>query len=434
MFKWVSVTFNVQTLRREGCLVEICRALRSAHFIGQQSTRNRTEPAEDSPVYTTKADKFSVYRFPWRQGSLFPCKHSEAAIAIRESTFLPANVRRIYTPPEPLAGRGGALKMVRGDAAFLIMSLHLPPSPSNLREKQLSEKIWKSARRVLDETPSRVVPVLLDANGHISQNTWPEQIGKHSSKKNTIQWPVLGRTLAGPPFASGEHILPSWSDFLWTLHQYSDRLRVPSGCYFHVHRCCALHHDGGRLQPAAAPRKNGSSPHSVCLSASAYYMRNTRKRQDHQWYKNKLTQGALFAQDRTTFLARVEEACGHDEEWTGLTVTDFWAKLNQVVVDAGADLYARETKAKISTPQDTLDARHDLTKAKLESNEITSSSSQKSDARLGPFFGHRERCDTSSQDGGLTRHTGGRQQQCVDHRGETRQRARIAHLRRVGST
>ena len=70
----------------------------------------------------------------------------------------------------------------------------------------------------------------------------------------------------------------------------------------------------------------------------------------------------------------MEEACRHDEERAHLAVTDFWAKLNQVLVTAGSDLYARETKAKISTPQDTLDARQ----------------SQKSDARLGPSFGHRE--------------------------------------------
>ena len=141
----------------------------------------RDEPEEDPPVYTTKADKFRVYRFLWRQGSLFPSKHSGVAVAIRENTFLPANVRRIYTPPAPLAGRGGALKLVRGDAAFLIMSQNLPPSPSNLREKELSEKIWKWARRVLDETPSRVVPVLLlDANGDISQTTWPGRIGANT--------------------------------------------------------------------------------------------------------------------------------------------------------------------------------------------------------------------------------------------------------------
>ena len=164
------------------------------HFIGLQSTSDRTEPEEDSLVYTTRADKFRVYRFPWRQGSLFPSKHSGVAIAIRENTFLPANVRRIYTSPAPLAGRGGALKLVQGDAAFLILSLYLPPYPTNLREKQLSEKIWKWARRVLDETPSRVVPVLLlDANGHISQTTWPEQIGKY--KKNTFNGQCLGELL-----------------------------------------------------------------------------------------------------------------------------------------------------------------------------------------------------------------------------------------------
>ena len=116
MFKWVSVTFNVQTLRREGRQVEICRAFRSARFIGLQSTSDRTEPEEDSLVCTAKADNFRVYRFPWRQGSLFPSKHSGVAIALRENTFVPVNVRDIYSPPAPLAGRGGALKLVRGDA------------------------------------------------------------------------------------------------------------------------------------------------------------------------------------------------------------------------------------------------------------------------------------------------------------------------------
>ena len=49
-----------------------------------------------------------------------------------------------------------------------------------------------------------------------------------------------------------------------------------------------------------------------------------------------------------------------------MAVTDFWAKNNQVLVTAGSDLHAREIQANISTPQDRLDARHDMTKAKLE--------------------------------------------------------------------
>ena len=48
----------------------------------------------------------------------------------------------------------------------------------------------------------------------------------------------------------------------------------------------------------------------------------------------------------------------------------FWAKLNQVLVTAGSDLYAREIQAKISTPQEALDARRDMTKAKLEVTKL----------------------------------------------------------------
>ena len=76
----------------------------------------------------------------------------------------------------------------------------------------------------------------------------------------------------------------------------------------------------------------------------------------------------------------MEEACRHDEECDHLAVTDSWAKLNQVLVTAGSDLYAREIQAKISTPQDTLDARHDVTKAKLDVMKLPPPSSQKSDA------------------------------------------------------
>ena len=72
----------------------------------------------------------------------------------------------------------------------------------------------------------------------------------------------------------------------------------------HAHRCCALHHDGDRLQLAAAP---GRRDHRLtqCVFQHQLTHGTHEKRQDHQWDKNKLTQGALFAQDRTPFLARV---------------------------------------------------------------------------------------------------------------------------------
>ena len=47
---------------------------------------------------------------------------------------------------------------------------------------------------------------------------------------------------------------------------------------------------------------------------------------------------------------------------------------------AGSDLYAREVQAKFSTPQDTLDARHDMTKAKLDVMKLPPRRPKKTDA------------------------------------------------------
>ena len=149
--------------------------------------------------------------------------------------YSPASLRQAHLHATCAAGRTR-----RGTEAGLGrrgLSDHEPIFAAIPREKQLSEKIWKWARRFLDETPSRVVPVLLlDANGHISQNTWPEQIGKYSSKKTHIQWPVFGRTLAGPPFASGEHILPVGTTFFGSFtNTQIDFACLPAAV--HVHSC-----------------------------------------------------------------------------------------------------------------------------------------------------------------------------------------------------
>ena len=217
------------------------------------------------PVIALNQRRTHLFTLPGQTNSEFTdfrgdkdlCFHPSTRVKRLPSERIPLSSRRIYTPPAPLAGRGGALKLVRGDAAFLIMSLYLPPSPSILREKQLSEKIWKWARRVLDETPSRVVPVLLlDANGHISQTPWPEQIGKYSSKKTTFNGQFLVRDhhlrAANTYFPVGATFFGPFSN------TQIDFACLPATV--HVHRCCALHHDGDTLQLAAALGRRDHRP------------------------------------------------------------------------------------------------------------------------------------------------------------------------------
>ena len=180
--------------------------------------------------------------------------------------------------------------------------------------------------------------------------------GKYSSKKTTtFNGQCLGELLRDHHLQAANTSFPMETTFFGPF----TNTQIDFACLLaaiHLHICCALHRGGDGLQLAAAPGRRDHRP-IQCVFQRQLTSGIHEKRQ---------TQGSLFAQDRTTFLARVEEARRHEEEWTHLTVTDFWAKLNQVLVDAGADLYAQETKAKISTPQDTLDARHDMTKAKLD--------------------------------------------------------------------
>ena len=276
--------------------------------------------------------------------------------------YLPASQRQTHLHATCTAGRTRwgteAGQRGRGFSDHEFITCH---RPHRICERNNSaKKIGSGARKVLDETPSRVVPVLLlDANGHISQTPWPEQIGKYSSKKTTFNGQCLGELLRDHHLQAANTYFPVGATFFGPF----SNTQIDFACLpatVHVHRCCALHHDGDRLQLAAAPGRRDHRPIQCVFQHQLTYGIH-EKRQEHQWDKNKLTQGALFAQDRTAFLSRVEEACRHDEEWNHLAVTDFWAKLNQVLVTAGSDLYAREIQARISTPQDTLDARHDMT-------------------------------------------------------------------------
>ena len=165
--------------------------------------------------------------------------------------------------------------------------------------------------------------LLLDANGHISQTAWSEQADKYSSKK------TLHSTVSDWEYCCGrDHHLKAANTFLpvgATFFGPFSNTQIDFACLptaVHVHRCCALHCDGGRLQLAAAPGTRDHRPIQCVFQHQLTYGMHG-KRQEHQWDKNKLTQGALFAQDRTTFLSRVEEACRHDEEWDHLAVTDF---------------------------------------------------------------------------------------------------------------
>ena len=84
------------------------------------------------------------------------------------------------------------------------------------------------------------------------QTTWPEPIGKYSNKKPTFHGQCLGEPLRDHHLrAANTYFLVGATFFGPFSNTQIDFACLPAAV--HVHRCCALHHDGDRLQLAAAP-------------------------------------------------------------------------------------------------------------------------------------------------------------------------------------
>ena len=105
MFKWVSVTFNVQALRRERRHVGGLQSFQIGPLHWSAEYSDRTEPEEDSPVYTTRAAKFRVYRFPWRQGSISFSIQALGGSDCHKREYLPASQRQTHLHATCTAGR-----------------------------------------------------------------------------------------------------------------------------------------------------------------------------------------------------------------------------------------------------------------------------------------------------------------------------------------
>eukprot|EP00972_Heterocapsa_arctica_P043332 6393182-Heterocapsa_arctica.AAC.1 len=78
------------------------------------------------------------------------------------------SIRQIWSPPPPLQGRGGAIRMIkRGVYDFLIMVLYIP-TERDQQSKSGTEQLYNWASQVLQSNPTRSIPILfLDANGHV---------------------------------------------------------------------------------------------------------------------------------------------------------------------------------------------------------------------------------------------------------------------------
>ena len=274
----------------------------------------------------------------------------------------PGVAQRSCAPPAPLAGRGGALKLVRGDRGFSDHEPVLAAVPNEFaRETTQREDLEVGAQGFWDETPSRVVPVLLlDANGHISQTAWPEHIGMYSSKKTTFNGQCLGELLRD------HHLRAANTYFLVGRRLSLDPSPTPRSTlpvsqllfmFTDVVHCTTMGIDCNWQQLWG---EGYHRPNQCVFQHQLTYGIHEKKGKEHQWDKNKLTTGCpVSRRTRPPFCHGWREA-GTMKSGTIWRSPIFGRNSIKWFVKAGSGLYAREIQAKISTPQDN------MTKAKLE--------------------------------------------------------------------
>ena len=302
MTSWTAVSYNPLSLKGPNRLASIVKEIKWYSFIGLVSTQTRTSTAVER--FTSN----SHIVFQWGRRADDPA--AGVALAVRSTLFQERNISKIFTPPEEFQGRVGAVRLRHGDADFCVITAYIPVEPHKQAEKEYNARLWRWIGHMLDQLPSRCLPVLLlDANGRVGNHT-NEAVGVCEPQRQNNNGSLLVQCLE-------QHFLFAINTVYCcgpTFHgQFGNNSRVDCVCLPQskrdcIQECKILHPAGDRLQyiSAAAAGKRDHRPLPVRFRHTLAYARldSTSKRD-----RDALAAGVLRGLHREEFLQKVEEAC-----------------------------------------------------------------------------------------------------------------------------
>ena len=112
------------------------------------------------------------------------------SIILRSRVFQRKNVSRVYSPPQALQGRFGAVRLRRGDLDVCAITVYMHTEPQKQTQQERNLRLWRYVENFISKLPHRCVPLLcLDANAHVGFRQGPGQ-----------EWRVVQSTAIGPFF------------------------------------------------------------------------------------------------------------------------------------------------------------------------------------------------------------------------------------------
>ena len=351
---WRIVQYNPLSLLPTGRLQHILRELGLQHFVGICGTGRRAKDTD--PAYTSyRCGKYWVYDFPVRQKSKFATHGAGLCLAISRQTFSPRNVVSIADIPEEFAGRVAAIRVKRQDVDFLFVAAYIPVEPHRTAERAKIAKLWEFLYKLLNNIPSRCVPIIcMDANGRVGSQA-SESIGSHDGQKENSNGKQLRELcehhhlcLANTFYPIG----PTWRGEHTTSR--IDYIAIPKAMLPQVKRCQIYHRSGAALQKIATPGWRDHRPLHCSFTHKLCYAEEKRQN-SCGWDWELLARGVFSGTRRGELLARVEVALADErlDELSHGTPGPFWKLFNQKVHEVAVGVYGRQ-QSNNTKPDDTV--------------------------------------------------------------------------------
>ena len=142
-------------MRQSARWADICKLLCSCDVVGLSGTQINTSLACQQDVC------HGYHRFQWGRGPGLRGKPTGCALLFKKTSFAARGFKWIYSPPDKLKGRLGAVRFhtVSMDVCFITGYAYVCDRSD--RAKGECDYFWQHVYKLLDELPARCVPILL---------------------------------------------------------------------------------------------------------------------------------------------------------------------------------------------------------------------------------------------------------------------------------
>jgi hypothetical protein len=149
----VTCSYNPQAASSLTRWLTILAVLSTVNLMGCQGTKMKADKFQDpnSAVHTQKLERMQAWHWHAGQGALSNAATGVSIVADR-TIFNQHYLQQVYSPPQELQGRGGALRFYKKDHFDILpMCLYLPAGGEPSQRQECTDRLLAWAHHVLEQ-------------------------------------------------------------------------------------------------------------------------------------------------------------------------------------------------------------------------------------------------------------------------------------------